>query len=204
MSQLYLSVLCLNFFFKSLRLVPVLLVRLFERFYGLFLELKLHLDSFELLLLGFIPLDVSRLRILISIPLVAQSFKLGCRLVQVLLRRLELQLERVVGTCLSGDLVVTPLDLLVRVQVALIQLAVSIFQLADLAIGEILKNICCIVAEDILSPVVPGLGQEPFVQGKLLITCCLVLVLLDPDDGLVLFVRCQIACVVFVCGAKSH
>ena len=62
----------------------------------------------------------------------AKSLYLLSFFVQLLLACLQLQLKRVVCTCLSSDLIVAALNFLIGVNVTLPKLPVRVLELADL------------------------------------------------------------------------
>ena len=109
------------------------------------------------------PLNLSVLRILDSISLRSEFVQFHPSLFKLLLRSFKLQLQRVVCTSLPCNLVMTSLNLLIGVKVALAEISISISQLAYLRVSQFLKHSGSLVPHDVLSAMVTGLCQQAFI-----------------------------------------
>ena len=98
-----------------------------------------------------------------SATLTLKFLQLNFCLIKFLLRSFKLQLQRVIGACLPSYLVVAPLNLVVRLDVALVEHAVRVAKLADLRVRQLLQDCRRFMAHHIFAPVVSSIRQESLI-----------------------------------------
>ena len=97
-------------------------------------------------------------------------------LVKLLFCSFKLQLECMIGACLPSYLVVAPLNLVVRLDVALVEHAVRVAKLADLRVRQLLQDCRRFMAHHIFAPVVSSIRQESLIFCKLFSTAYMIVV----------------------------
>ena len=80
------------------------------------------------------------------------------------------------------------LDLLIRVQVALVELAVRILQLADLTVSKLLEHVDSVISKHIVFSMISSLRQQSLILHQLLVPS-LILIFLYPHRSRI-FRRC--------------